>query len=280
MNPLETAGFLLPAPNNGPGRRVSSDRLSVPIHICNCNHRRRRVGAFEVSEAHVAAGAPFGWHSHPRGALAVVVDGAYRKRLKGRATEGAPGSVFLTPPEELHEDTFGRGGTALVIVEADDRFTSFSSFRDWGALLVAHRIDRELHVDDAFSPLALEGLALELTAAAGRGPCARRPGRWVREAYDLLHERFRELPTLTDIAGQVGVHPSHLARSFRAHYHESIGECARRLRIEWAAARLISSDVPLARLAIEAGFVDQSHFTRAFKRRFGITPARYRTAHR
>jgi AraC-like DNA-binding protein len=54
----------------------------------------------------------------------------------------------------------------------------------------------------------------------------------------------------------------------------------RRLRVEWAASRLVSSDTPLSRLALEAGFVDQSHFTRAFKGRFGITPARYRTAHR
>jgi AraC family transcriptional regulator len=233
-----------------------------------------------VSEARVRPGAPFGWHSHPRGALAVVVDGAVRKRFKRRTTEAGQGTVVVTPPEELHEDSFGRDGTALIILESEDGFDSCSSFTDWGALLVALRIDRELHVDDAFSPLALEGLALELTATAGRGPSARPPGRWTREAYELIHERFREMPTLTEIAGQVGVHPSHLARSFRAHYRESIGECARRLRLEWAASRLIGSDVPLASLAIEAGFVDQSHFTRAFKRRFGITPARYRAAHR
>jgi AraC family transcriptional regulator len=33
---------------------------------------------------------------------------------------------------------------------------------------------------------------------------------------------------------------------------------------------------PLAFLAVEAGFCDQSHFTRAFKRQFGVTPARFR----
>jgi AraC-like DNA-binding protein len=37
---------------------------------------------------------------------------------------------------------------------------------------------------------------------------------------------------------------------------------------------------PRASLAVVAGFVDQSHLTRAFKSRFGITPARYRAAHR
>jgi AraC family transcriptional regulator len=107
-----------------------------------------------------------------------------------------------------------------------------------------------------------------------------RPGRWLQEAYELLQERFRETPTAAEIAAQVGVHPSHLARCFRAYYRESLGGCVRRLRLEWAAGELVRSDVPLAFLANEAGFVDQSHFTRSFKSRFGMTPARYRAAHR
>jgi len=37
---------------------------------------------------------------------------------------------------------------------------------------------------------------------------------------------------------------------------------------------------PLAEIAARAGFADQSHFTREFKRHFGITPGHYRSAHR
>jgi AraC family transcriptional regulator len=184
------------------------------------------------------------------------------------------------PPDELHQDSFGRDRTEIVVVESDDGIDSVSNFQDWGAMLVALRIERELQVNDAFSPLALEGLALELTAAAGRGPARPCPGRWLQQAYELLHERFREAPTASEIAASVGVHPSHLARCFRAYYRESLGGCVRRLRLEWAAGELVRSDVPLAFLANEAGFVDQSHFTRAFKNRFGMTPARYRAAHR
>ncbi|TML09662.1 MAG: helix-turn-helix transcriptional regulator [Actinobacteria bacterium] len=38
--------------------------------------------------------------------------------------------------------------------------------------------------------------------------------------------------------------------------------------------------LPLAVLAVEAGFCDQSHFTRAFRRLYGVTPARFRAMHR
>jgi AraC family transcriptional regulator len=253
---------------------------SIPIDTGACDRRRYRAGVFDVSRVRFRRGEQFGWHSHPAACLAVVVDGIVRKRFKGLTVDAAEATVVTMPPQELHQDLFGRDGASLIVVESRDGIDSVANFKDWSALLVALRIERELQVDDAFSPLALEGLALELTAAAGRGPVGPRPSRWLYEAYELLQERFREAPTAVEIADQVGVHPSHLARCFRAYYRESLGGCVRRLRIEWAARELVRSDVPLAFLANEAGFVDQSHFTRAFKSRFGITPARYRAAHR
>jgi AraC family transcriptional regulator len=253
---------------------------SVPIDTGTCGRRRLRAGVFDVSQVVFAGGERFGWHSHPRACLAVVVDGVVDKRFAGVAMDAGEGTVITMPAEERHRDSFGSDRTALVTVESDNGIDAVSGFRDFGALLVATRMERELEVDDAFSPLALEGLALELTALAGRGPALPRPGRWLQDAYELLHERFRETPTVVEVASSVGVHPSHLARTFRAHYRESLGACVRRLRLEWAASRLARTDVPLASLASEAGFFDQSHFTRAFKQRFGITPARYRAAHR
>ena len=50
-----------------------------------------------------------------------------------------------------------------------------------------------------------------------------------------------------------------------------MGEYARSLRLEWAASRLALDDASLAQVALEAGFADQSHFTRAFRRHAGVT---------
>jgi AraC-like DNA-binding protein len=50
----------------------------------------------------------------------------------------------------------------------------------------------------------------------------------------------------------------------------------RRHRIEAAAARLSSADVPIADIAISVGFADVTTFIRCFKRRYGVTPSQWR----
>jgi AraC family transcriptional regulator len=94
----------------------------------------------------------------------------------------------------------------------------------------------------------------------------------------LLSTRTGECVRLSELAEAVGVHPIHLARTFRARHGVSVGEYGRRVRIEWAAAEIARGQTSLAAVATEAGFADQSHFTRLFKRYVGTTPARFRVA--
>jgi AraC-like DNA-binding protein/quercetin dioxygenase-like cupin family protein len=240
---------------------------------------RQRAGGQEIREVVFAPGRHLGWHFHPHGCLAVVMSGAVRKRFRRLEEDAGHGTVIEMPPAESHEDEFGGDGARLVVLESDaDRGPR--CFRDWRATVLAHEIGRELERPDAFTPLALEGLALELRAAVARGREA--TGREPRLAMvvDLLSSDLAAPPSLTVLAGEVGLHPAHLDRLFRAHHGESIGEHGRRIRLEWVAERLAGSDEGIASLAARAGFADQSHLTREFRRRFGVTPGRYRIAHR
>jgi AraC family transcriptional regulator len=132
---------------------------------------------------------------------------------------------------------------------------------------------------DSFSPLALEGLGLELLAVACRSAQRAKgsgPPAWLRRARELLNDCSDQPLKLPEIAAAAGVHPGHLARTFRQHYHCSPGEYARRLRVERACRLLFRGNAPLAEVALEAGFADQSHFSSVFKRYTGFTPAEYR----
>lgn len=253
---------------------------SLAVDAGTLAHRRVRVGSLTVSRVDFAAGRRLTWHAHPHACIAVVLDGDVRKRFARQRADADKGTVVSMPPDEAHEDRFGRNGSSIVVVESENGVERVSWLREWQALLIGLRIAHELALADEFSPLAVEGLALELSAVAARASSPSPTERWLREAREIVGERARTIPTAAEIAAQVGVHPARLARGFRAHYRESLGGCARRLRLEWAAEQLVRSDVELVALAAESGFVDQSHFTRAFRNHFGITPARYRAAFR
>jgi AraC family transcriptional regulator len=251
---------------------------SISVAACTLRHASITAGGFYVSDVVFGPNRRLPRHSHPRGCIAVVVEGVVDKaftRVSGTAKQGA---VITMPPAEPHVDAFGRGGARLIVAEAnEDREVALG--RDWTALLIATRIARELEHPDAFTPLAVEGLALELAVAARRlGP----PGvpSWLRTAREIVLDHAPKSLSVAAIAAQVDVEPGLLARSFRRHFGVSIGEYVRNARLDWAAARLVDSDEPLGSLAFEAGFADQSHFTRCFKRRVGVPPGRYRRLHR
>jgi AraC family transcriptional regulator len=138
----------------------------------------------------------------------------------------------------------------------------------------------ELRNDDAASTIALEGLTLELIAAALRHcqphPVGKAPRR-IELAKEYLEANFSSQLGLSTLALTVGAHPVYLAREFRRHYRCTVGEYIRRLRIEFACLQLATSLEPLVKIALNAGFSDQASFSRTFKRFTGKTPAEFRS---
>lgn len=137
------------------------------------------------------------------------------------------------------------------------------------------KLFHELAQMDESSLRPIEERLLEMVLA-GKSDVGVQP--WLEQARNILHSQFAEQPRLSVIASSVGVHPVHLAREFRKHYGSSIGEYLRKLRIEFACHQLLASNDPPVKIAALAGFVDQSHFSRTFKRFLGTTPGRYRAA--
>jgi AraC family transcriptional regulator len=82
--------------------------------------------------------------------------------------------------------------------------------------------------------------------------------------------------SLHGIATAVQVRPHRLARDFRDRTGVPLHQYVLGRRVETAALLLRSSQTPLAAIALECGFADQSHLTTAFRRRVGVTPAVYR----
>jgi AraC family transcriptional regulator len=82
--------------------------------------------------------------------------------------------------------------------------------------------------------------------------------------------------SLEALAEGAGFSPFHFHRLFTEFVGEPVKEYIRRLRLERGAYRLKVSGEPVLAIALEAGFKSHESFTRAFARRFGVTPARFR----
>jgi AraC family transcriptional regulator len=215
--------------------------------------------------------------------LAVVLEGSLHKAFRGRSMQLASSSAVSMPAGAWHGARFGPHGARIAIVKVNRQSSSLAELRELrGQSLtwLAWRLAGELYASDSGAPLAAEGYALELLAATTRearvGGASVRPQRWLSAAEEMLRTRIGEPVRLGELAAETGVHPTHLARAFRARYGVSVGEYGRRIRLAWAATEIVRGDAPLAAVAAEAGFADQSHFTRLFKRHIGTTPARYR----
>ena len=249
------------------------------------------VAAFKLTETVYDAALDLPAHSHEAAYFCFVMAGRYSETYGGRSRSCRPSTLVFHPPGEIHSDYFHtrarcfniqiesrwleltRRGSGVINAPAD--------FRDEQLSSLAVRLHREFREVDDFSALAIEGLTLEMLAETSRRAERKlepRPPRWLQKAREILDERFDENLTLLALSESIGVHPVHLAREFRRFYRCTAGEYARLRRVEFARHQLTSTDLPLCDIALAAGFFDQSHFARTFKRVTGLTPGEYRAS--
>jgi AraC-like DNA-binding protein len=250
-------------------------------------------GGLTLAETVFPAGLDIPPHEHANAFLALLLEGYSTQSCAGRTWTSRPFSLTSFPAGLAHANRWhDSGGRVLHIEFASswrERLGGRSTVLDRPAsyehgpqVWLARRLFEECRRQDDVSPLAVEGLVLVLLAECARSrvelPQAQ-PPRWLGRVHELLHDRFAENLSLADVAAAAGVSDAHLARSFLRHHGCTVGEYVRRLRVAFACRRLATSELPLVEVALDAGFTDQSHFTKTFKRLTGVTPAVFRHQH-
>jgi AraC family transcriptional regulator len=251
--------------------------------------RSGREPGIVCHEVLYGSGQTLDTHAHASAFIAFAMDGRYRESASGLELDCLPRSIVFHPAEEEHAIAVGEVPLRCFVVELDaieirrryDAAPPATLLKIDGGPMAAvlTNLYGELRYADACTSLAIQGLTLQLLAGLSRTDC--RDGERVREPWvdrvtEILRDQFRSHLTLEEIAGEVGASPARVSAVFRRVYHRSIAEEQRRLRVEFARERLRDRDASLADIALEAGFSDQPHFSRAFKEVTGTTPARYR----
>lgn len=249
----------------------------------------RRHAGLTFAETEYAAGHRLPRHAHAHPFFSLLLRGTFRERLDRGTRDCIPTSLVFYPEHEPHEEAFGsEGGRAFHVElgspwidEMKERgmtYASGSSETLGGRLnLLMTRLYAWLYWDG--TGVGAEEIVLEMLSAVtprdGLGT-ERRPPPWLDRVRAILHERYAQVVSVSDLAAEAGVHPVHVARVFRRHEGCTIGQYVRRLRIELACAGLVDPTLTLSQIALSTGFSDQAHFTRRFKEVTGLTPGRYR----
>ncbi len=130
-------------------------------------------------------------------------------------------------------------------------------------------LERQAHLTEALVLLVGRHAALP---QAPRPP-GREPGA-VRLSMEYLQEHAEENVSLEALARFAGLSPFHLCRVFRQAVGMTPHAYQTQVRVRRATA-LLKAGLPISLAAAEAGFYDQAHLNRHFKRIVGLTPGRY-----
>ena len=252
--------------------------------------KRFDVGLFALTEASYSRRRTLGCHAHDCATISFVLEGACIETIENAAYECTPFNPIIKPAGAPHANQYGSSGAKCLLIEvkpatlelargASELLSDVVLVKSGAPAGIALRLYKEFQWIDSASEVSIQGLVLEMIGLAARKRMDEHsPGfpRWLREARELIEERFLGPVRLLEIAATVGVHPAYLSRTFRKHYKCTIGEYMRRLRLDYASEKMVRSGDSIADIAMAAGFYDQSHFTHAFKCHTGLTPAEFR----
>jgi AraC-like DNA-binding protein len=247
-------------------------------------------GGIELYRAHIVRHA-FEPHTHEAFGLGAIERGVERFRYRGGDHLAPPDSLVLMNPDELHTgraETDGGWRYRMIYIDADVA-RAFTGGNDWGFdAAVAEDAPRARHVGRLLAALwrcdealafdsALADLFDTLRAHARVG-CEPVPEATHRfdAVFDVMRAHLAERLSLDALAAVAGLSPFHFLRAFKAQHHATPQQALMALRLFDAKQRLAAGQAP-AQVAAASGLADQAHLTRAFARRYGVTPARYRT---
>lgn len=239
-------------------------------------------------------GKAYGMHRHDTYAIGRTLAGVQSFNYRRGLRNSIAGQTMVLHPDEAHDGQAGTGegfryrmlyvdpaliqavlgGRPLPFIEGGlttdpgvSRATEMLLRRTEGPLPPLEPLERH----DALAELAL---ALAQTSGARLADDTGDYASAVR-AHDFLHAHCDRIITLDELERVTGRDRFALSRDFRKFYGTSPYRYLTLRRLD-LARRLMLAGVPLAHVAAQAGFADQSHMTRQFTRAYGMPPARWR----
>jgi len=192
---------------------------------------------------------------HQRGIVLAVTCFALR-RLFGWSPAGADGQSFYLNDQQA--------AIARSLLEE----------RDFEAATATYRLAKSMELLCELLAALKAGLLAPLTCDA---LLSRHDLERVALARRMIDEHWSEKLTIDHLARCCGINRSKLTKGFRDVYRSSISEALAERRLAEAQRQLLGTDLPVGVIGYRSGYSNNASFTRAFGRRFGVSPSDYRS---
>jgi len=266
--------------------------LSVRIHQALVH----KVCVRGIEAVTLVSNQHFPRHSHDQFGIGVIDWGGHRSWSAVGAINARAGDVIMVNPGEIHDGAPLSGESRRWrMIYFDSQWMAREAAQEFaGEFEIVRPVAQDAALARLFNrlfarltstqtdTLAIEECLLSTTMRLlGRHSVARRtpdgPSPSVAKAMERLHAAVDEQVSLAELAALAGVSRFKLLRSFAREMGITPHAYLLQHRVQTAQRLLAAGRTPV-QAAMQAGFADQSHLTRAFLRYTGVTPARYRAA--
>jgi AraC family transcriptional regulator len=217
-------------------------------------------------------------HRHVNDYACIVLAGGFAELQGARWHERSKGAFFVHEAGEAHHDRIGSHGAMCLNLHFgpdDPRPPSFEGRCSTTTQIAAGRLAFELAARSR-DELVMAALAAEIMGQIQPIESLADGGGWIDRVVEAISDEPARRWSLGELAAIAGRHPVHVAQAFRARSGLSLGAFQRLRRLTSLSLALRRGETPLAILAAEYGYCDQSHMTSEFRTAFGTSPGRYR----
>ncbi len=231
-------------------------------------------------------------HQHDELHLSLVLRGGIAETVSGRTEYAGALSVVAKDPGVVHADLFAPEGAVVARLSVPGR--GIGDLIEPGGRAFTWRWAHEVAVAAPFIRLvgraracgrdhgfdANDADVVDLLAAlTARRQVATRgaPPAWLLRTVQRLREEWRPRMRVAELARDAGVHPVYLARCVRRWFGAGVADLLREQRMRAAARGIAAGVETVSSVAHGAGFADEAHLCREFRRVTGTTPGRFRS---
>jgi AraC family transcriptional regulator len=237
-----------------------------------------------ISQTSFPEGFGSNWHYHENPYFTFILEGGSLETRKSRTIDCKPGQLLYYDFDEPHRNLNYQPHSRNINIEFERNWLSKNHFklRSLGPFeknselkFLILRILAEYRIHDSLSKASIKNIVYGFVAESNNANKSTDP-KWVAKIYELLNDRWNELPTLEYLAGQLDLHPVTISRCFSKYFKCSLGDYLRRIKVEHSMSLLKKRELTYFDIAMQCGFADSSHFNRVFKSYTGLLPSEFR----